>query len=222
MSESDAQSQPSQSQRSSRRRGGFDPVTSSPGRDLPAFEDESHLLGGDGREDMDEEEADGEELFGDNMEADYRPMPGLDRYDPDMLDDDPDNEGLMSESDRAAAEAAMRQRDRAEGRRVRGMRKGLLYDDDSDEDDGRPAARRRRLAERAAEGEDVADEDAQMVESIENLEDTRGRPVREYVLQVGPRTECANRFKNFLRTYVDANGHNLYREKIRHMCEGRL
>ena len=30
----------------------------------------------------DEEEADGEELFGDNMEQDYRPMPGLDRYDP--------------------------------------------------------------------------------------------------------------------------------------------
>ena len=24
----------------------------------------------------------GEELFGDNMEQDYRPMPGLDRYDP--------------------------------------------------------------------------------------------------------------------------------------------
>ena len=40
----------------------------------------------------DEEEADGEELFGDNMEQDYRPMPGLDRYDPDMLDDDPDND----------------------------------------------------------------------------------------------------------------------------------
>ena len=30
-----------------RRGGGMDPVTSSPGRDLPAFEDESHLLDGD-------------------------------------------------------------------------------------------------------------------------------------------------------------------------------
>jgi DNA replication licensing factor MCM2 len=59
-----------------------------------------------------------------------------------------------------------------------------------------------------------------VIESIENLEDTRGRPVREYVMQVGPRTECANRFKNFLRTYVDAKGHNLYREKIRQMCKG--
>ena len=59
-----------------------------------------------------------------------------------------------------------------------------------------------------------------LIESIENLEDTRGRPVREHVVQVGPRTECANRFKNFLRTFVDAKGHNLYKEKIRQMCEG--
>ena len=41
----------------------MDPVTSSPGRDLPAFEDESEFLGGG-----DEEEEDGEELFGDNLE----------------------------------------------------------------------------------------------------------------------------------------------------------
>ena len=51
------------------------------GRDLPAFEDESDLLGvGVDREIEDEEDADGEELFGDNMEADYRPMPELDRW----------------------------------------------------------------------------------------------------------------------------------------------
>jgi len=206
---------------SARRGGGMDPVTSSPGRDLPAFEDESHLLDGD--DVPDEEEADGEELFGDNMEQDYRPMPGLDRYDPDMLDDDPDNDlGPMSESDRAAAEAALRRRDREEGRRVRGMRRGLLYDDESDDEDMPAARRRRMMAERAAEGEDAEAEDVPMVESIENLEDTRGRPVREHIMAVGPRTECANRFKNFLRTYVDDRGHNLYREKIRSMCEQNL
>ena len=47
------------------------------------------------------------------------------------------NLGPISESDRAgaAAEAALRQRDREEGRRVRGMRR-LLYDesDGSDEE----------------------------------------------------------------------------------------
>ena len=39
-------------------------MTSSPGRDLPPFEDESELMG-DG---MVEEEGEGEELFGDNLE----------------------------------------------------------------------------------------------------------------------------------------------------------
>lgn len=46
------------------------------------------------------------------------------------------------------------------------------YADSEDEDDVRPAARRRRLAERAAEG--IADgEEEEMIESIENLEDMK-------------------------------------------------
>merc|ERR1712088_40502 len=172
------------------RRSRMDPVTSSPGRDLPPFEDEE-LLGEPRNEE--EEEDDGEELFGDNMENDYRPMPGLDRYDRELLDEDDYN--MMSEADRAAAEAALRQRDRAEGRRADGrMRRGLLYDEDDEEDQG-------------------------LIESIENLEDTRGRTIREHVTQIGPRTECLNRFKNFLRTYVDSRGQSLYKEKIRTMCE---
>ena len=55
-----ASSPPRRRRRSSRG----DPLTSSPGRDLPPFEDESELLG-DGQV---EEEGEGEELFGDNME----------------------------------------------------------------------------------------------------------------------------------------------------------
>merc|ERR1719431_1797302 len=72
-----------------------------------------------------------------------------------------------------------------------------------------------RRAERAAEG----DQDQDMVESIENLEDMKGHSVREWVTMLAPRTEIFNRFKNFLRTFVDANGHNLYKEKIRQMVE---
>lgn len=51
------------------------------------------------------------------MEADYRAMPELDRYDTENLDDS-DYEA-MSEGERAAAEALMRKRDREEGRMVR-------------------------------------------------------------------------------------------------------
>ena len=78
---------------------------------LPPFEDED-LIGEPRNEE--EEEEDGEELFGDNMENDYRPMPALDRYDPNILDED--DYDMMSESDRAAAEASMRKRDRELGK----------------------------------------------------------------------------------------------------------
>ena len=35
-----------------------------------------------------------------------------------------------------------------------------------------------------------------------------------------PRAEIKTRFKNFLRTYVNEMGVNVYKEKIRQMCEG--
>uniref|UniRef100_T1J3P5 DNA replication licensing factor MCM2 n=1 Tax=Strigamia maritima TaxID=126957 RepID=T1J3P5_STRMM len=194
------------STRSSRRNA--DPVTSSPGRNLPPFEDESELLG-DARQL--EDEGDGEELFGDNLEADYRAIPALDVYDPNVLDDS--EYDVMSENDRLAAEDEMRTRDRTEGVTTGRMRRGLLYDDSDDE---RPA-RKRRLAERAAEGLPAVDEE--MIESVDNLEDMKGHTVREWVSLIGPRTEIFNRFKNFLRSFVDAKGHNVYRDKIRQMCE---
>merc|ERR1711936_1448194 len=145
------------------------------------------------------------------MENDYRPMPHLDTFDPDLLDED--EYEALSEGERQAAEASMRKRDREEGRGEGRMRRGLLYDDDEDE----PRARRRRLADMAAMEDEPMEEEG--VESIENLEDTRGKPIREWVALGGPRKEVYNRFRNFLRTYVDQKGTNLYREKIRSMCE---
>lgn len=59
----------------------------------------------------------------------------------------------------------------------------------------------------------------QQIESIENLEDTKGHAARDWVSMLAPRTEIFNRFKNFLRTFVNDKGHNLYKEKIRQMVE---
>uniref|UniRef100_A0A3Q3NIT7 DNA replication licensing factor MCM2 n=1 Tax=Labrus bergylta TaxID=56723 RepID=A0A3Q3NIT7_9LABR len=192
-------------------------MTSSPGRDLPPFEDESEGLLGDvtlpGEE---EEDGDGEELIGDGMERDYRAIPALDQYEAEGLDLDDEDLSELSPGARAAAEEAMSRRDREQGVSGR-LRRGLLYDSE-DEDDERPAARRRRLAERAAEG--VADgEEEEMIESIENLEDMKGHTVREWVSMAAPRLEIYNRFKNFLRTHVDENGHNVFKEKISDMCK---
>ena len=157
--------------------------------------------------DDEEGEEEGENLFGDAMENDYRPMPHLDTFDPDLLDED--EYEALSEGERQAAEASMRKRDREEGRGEGRMRRGLLYDDDEDE----PRARRRRLADMAAMEDEPMEEEG--VESIENLEDTKGKPIREWVALGGPRKEVYNRFRNFLRTYVDQKGTNLYQEKIK-------
>ncbi|GFG36925.1 hypothetical protein Cfor_05367 [Coptotermes formosanus] len=188
-------------------------AVTSPAPDMEPFEDESEIFGGDMEGDggHDEEEEDGEELFGDNMEADYRPMPALDRYDPDVLDDEEYDD--ISQADRAAAEAAMRRRDREEGILTRRGDLELIYEDSDEEEAPR---RKRQRAEKAAAGE--LDEE-EMIESIENLEDTKGHSVKEWVSMLGPRTEIANRFKSFLRNYVNSKGHYLYKERIRRMCE---
>ncbi|XP_006120288.2 DNA replication licensing factor MCM2 [Pelodiscus sinensis] len=195
--------------RSSRR----DTFTSSPGRDLPPFEDESEgLLGTEG---LPEEEEDGEELIGDGMERDYRPIPELDIYEAEGLALDDEDVEELTASQREAAEQAMRQRDRELDRGLGRMRRGLLYDSD-DEDEDRPS-RKRRLAERAADGAEEEDED--MIESIENLEDMKGHSVREWVSMAAPRLEIYHRFKNFLKTHVDDHGHNVFKERISDMCK---
>ncbi|XP_068082893.1 DNA replication licensing factor Mcm2 [Anabrus simplex] len=189
-----------------------DAVTS-PVREMEPFEDESELLGDAqiaSQLDMEDEE-DGEELFGDNMEDDYRPMPALDRYDPTALDEEEYSE--ISQGERLAAEAAMRQRDVETGRRGADDDYRLMYDL-SDEEEG--SRRKRRRAEKAAAGEM---DDADMIESIENLQDTKGHSTKEWVSMLGPRTEIANRFKSFLRNHVDSKGRYIYKERIRRMCE---
>ncbi|RMX61533.1 hypothetical protein pdam_00013734 [Pocillopora damicornis] len=188
-----------------------DGLTSSPGRDLPPFEDETDaVLGND---DVGEEE-EGEELFGDRMEQDYRPIPALDVYDPAALDDEDFDE--MTPEARQEAERLMRKRDREEAAARGRLHRGLLYDETDEEDEEQPR-RRRRLAERAADG-DMQDED-ELIESIENLEDMKGHSVREWVSMQAPRLEIKNRFKQFLRSFVDDQGKSVYREKISQMCE---
>jgi DNA replication licensing factor MCM2 len=137
-------------------------------------------------------------------------MPHLDRYDGRIVDDE--EYDLMSIEDRLAAESELRRQDRERGIFRRDDRE-LFYDESDDDADPR---RKRRMAEKAAAGET---EDAEMIESIENLEDTKGHTIKEWVCMIGPRTEIANRFKNFLRTYTSSRGQHVFQEKIRRMCE---
>lgn len=137
-------------------------------------------------------------------------MPALDRYDIDNLDNE--EYDVMSEGERRSAEEEMRRRDREMGL-IRRDDRELFYDKSDEEEE--PQHKRRR-AEKAIAGET---EDADMIESIENLEDTKGYTIKEWVCMVGPRTEIVNRFKNFIRTYNSTEKGYVYKERIRRMCE---
>ena len=85
--------------------------------------------------DVELEPEEGEELFGDEMERDYRPIPKLDVYGESSMLDETGSFGELSPGTRAAADAEMRRRDRLMGVKKGGMRRGLLYDTDDEEDD---------------------------------------------------------------------------------------
>ncbi|KAL5970816.1 DNA replication licensing factor mcm2 [Taenia solium] len=187
------------------------------GEDQP-FEDESAAILGD--EDDVQEESEGEDLFRDDMERDYRPIPELDVYEPEGLAST-DDYSSMSPTTRAEAERAMRDRDRAEALATGVLRRGLVADlYGVDEEEGEVPARRRRLAERVAAGLDMepSGDFGEVLESIENLEDMHGMTVTEWVQQPATRQEIKNRFKSFLRTFLDENGVNVYAERIVQMA----
>jgi DNA replication licensing factor MCM2 len=121
------------------------------------------------------------------------------RLDPEMLDDE-DRYSDISDSERRAAETEMNRRDRTAG--IHRDERDLAYDKSDDESD--IPRSKRRAAEKAIEG---VEEDTEMIESIENLEDTKGHTIKEWVSLLDPRTEISNR----LRTYVDEKGQHTYR-----------
>jgi DNA replication licensing factor MCM2 len=128
----------------------------------------------------------------------------------------------MDLEDRIAAEAKMRKRDRKEGRSTNQgrIKDSLLYSELSSELDGgehqSTHRSKRKFHDPNSQGDQGTDEP---IESIENLDVMKGHGLREWVKMVGPKTEIYNRFKNFLKTIVDENGHNVFREKIRYMVE---
>lgn len=166
----------------------------------------------------DDHVSDEEDLFGDNMERDYVPIPELDHYEEEHLDDQSVSE--MSIGERIAAETTLRERDRIEGRRA-GVRRGLDIFDDLSEPDSqtsyRQIKRRRRLAESALKGNEM---DAELeTETIDNIEDTRGMSIKEWLSQRATKNEIRNRFKDLLKTYVDETGRSVFKEKLRSMTE---
>ncbi|OQV23933.1 DNA replication licensing factor mcm2 [Hypsibius exemplaris] len=161
----------------------------------------------------DEEPDDGEDLM-ENPEADYAPMPHLDRYEEEGLDTN-DNLSELSFGARRQAEAEMRKRDREEGVYAEDMYQ--MDDDDLDRDN--PLFNRVRDNMRKLEFNEEGD---MPVEPVENLEDMRGFPLQEWVTQLAARTEIYNRFRNFLLNFSVEKRGKIYQERIKKMCHANL
>jgi DNA replication licensing factor MCM2 len=167
---------------------------------------------------VEEEEPSGEDIMDDDLlEKDYEEKPELDHYDPELLDDT--QYVPMSLAERIRAERDLEHRDELEGRNSRNSRLPAALFSDSDMDDDEDTQQkfpRRRVAFEDTQQTALDEEDDEDEEPI-NLEDKKG-PLREWIVLDGPRREIARRYRNFLRTYVDEHGHNVYIERIKTMC----
>lgn len=202
---------------------GSSPPASVPGSSPDADEPRPDPRLGGGTPD---EEEDGEELIGEDMEADYRPMGALDEYEEEGLD--ANDYVPISAGARFAADAALDARDVRE--RQSRMPAALLT---SDDDDDRPRQRRRRPADADLGDGDDLDPAAGLEGFLDdgeggiNLEDYNG-PLSEWIISPAVSEEIRRRFRRFLTSYdasASADGEKAagdassrYSQRVRNMC----
>ncbi|KAJ2356162.1 MCM DNA helicase complex subunit [Coemansia erecta] len=167
---------------------------------------------------MDDEEGEGEDLFGPNMDRDYRYNAQLDHYDADMVDET--EYAAMGAGERARIEARMRRRDMEEGVSTTAGRTRipLAFMQDFEDTDERARQKRPALGKHAHlldMAQDVGDEERAM--TLDDLKDMKGRSVSAWVSEAGPRQTIAREFRRFLLSYVDDSGASVYGERIRRL-----
>lgn len=178
------------------------------------------------------EEEEGEDLFGDNMEQDYRASEVLDRYNLNADEIDDEAYGAMDIADRQEVDALLDRRDRREllGKSSHGSsrRHGAFLSEDDEEGATSDAAalplrrRRRHDYEEDDLDEDVADEDGNLAApllSLESLTDVKTDTVAEWVVQPAVSRSIARGFKNFLLTCMDEDGWSIYGRRIETLGE---
>ncbi|PPQ79936.1 hypothetical protein CVT25_003008, partial [Psilocybe cyanescens] len=178
----------------------------------------------------DDEDAEGEDLFGETLEEDYAPNETLDRYSDAGIDDD-ENVEELSAAARRAAEAKMARRDRTERGGNRGQRAArrsrapaFLGSDADMEDEGMDelglASMKMRTRKQYDERRDLDDLDGVEDEiPLEQLSDIKAKSIVEWIAHDRVRRSIARHFRHFLMTYVDEHGASVYGQRIRSLGE---
>ncbi|KNE65999.1 hypothetical protein AMAG_10278 [Allomyces macrogynus ATCC 38327] len=157
----------------------------------------------------DEDEGDGIDLFGSDMERDYQEHDRLDRYDAVDLDDE--EYAQMDAGQRAEVERMMRRRDALEGRLPMPFMDDL---EDDQEMEMQPRRRRRAYREDADMDADLAGDGDLLLESIHDL---KGQSIAEWLAMDRPRNTVRKELMQFLQSYTDKHGQSIYGEKIKIM-----
>ncbi|KAJ2388401.1 MCM DNA helicase complex subunit, partial [Coemansia sp. RSA 2559] len=191
--------------------------------DLPGRLEDAELQEEEGEMLALEEEDEGEDLFGPNMDRDYRYNEKLDAYDGEMLDET--EFAQMDAGERARVEARLRRRDYEEGRVQTKSRIPLAFMQDfEDAEDARfgqgGGSRRSAGGVQSKHAHlmdmlEVADEERAM--TLDDLKDMKGRSVAAWVSEAAPRQTIAREFRRFLLSYVDDKGASVYGERIRQL-----
>ncbi|KZS89020.1 MCM-domain-containing protein [Sistotremastrum niveocremeum HHB9708] len=200
----------------------------------PAFSDtdgENDISDMDGPRVDDEEDEEGEDLFGENvLQEDYAPNDTLDQYSQADIDDDNDDIEELDAAGRRAVEAKLARRDRMErtGKGGRASRRTLMPDilgSDGADSDADPSmapiakmTRRRRHQYDERPDEDEAPEDAGEI-PLEQLGDIKANSIAEWIATTSVRKTISKHFHSFLHTYTDAKGDSIYGGRIIHLGE---
>ncbi|KAG0318235.1 MCM DNA helicase complex subunit, partial [Podila horticola] len=155
--------------------------------------DEEGLIGDEMISDLENEEGEGEDLYGSDMEKDYAENSERDQYDPEYIDDE-DFE-RMDPAQRAQVEAVLARRD-AEKERAAGRIPEAFMDDDG-------------------EGLNVSN----VILGPEQLGDHKGLSISEWVTKELTRRTIMAEFRRFLLEYLDNNGESVYGPLIRTLGE---
>ncbi|CAO3595518.1 unnamed protein product [Absidia cylindrospora] len=170
----------------------------------------------------DVEDDNGENLFGSNMERDYKENAEQDQYEEAGIDDE--EYDALDLAARRAIDSKLSRRDAAIERGTRRMADALMdsLNDDGDDVvvDGSYSTSHPRQRQRHIFNQDLTQMESDQVEmSIDDLANIKNATVGHWITQVGPRCAIKREFKDFLQTHVDEQGSSVYGERIRDMGE---
>ncbi|KAL3093092.1 hypothetical protein niasHT_022542 [Heterodera trifolii] len=180
----------------------------------PNEDDEDAIaeLYGDERDQLEEEDdVEGEDLYGDDMMRDYREQPELDALSQSGIDDTSDITELSIDA-RRRAELDMARRDQMT------VDDAIYWEDGDDEAAIHLMRRRKQRGLSSADEHSLAGEHPEEDIRIDIIENPRGRPTREHIKDEVIAKEIEKRFCKFLRVFKDTvNKQNYYIQSIKHM-----